>query len=152
MTQIQLVDLESQSTAVVREQVPVNRLTEFFDHAFSSVMAVTGRQGVVVTGPPFALYHGIPTETVDVEAGFPTASSLEAEGDVRLGSLPAGRAVEAMHVGSYETLSQTYDEAMSWAHEQGLRPGTDMWEQYLTDPGAEPDPASCRTRVILTVT
>jgi effector-binding domain-containing protein len=152
MTQIRIVDLEPQQTAIVGEQVPVDRLTDFFDRAFSTVMAVTSRQGVMVTGPPFALYHGTPTETVDVEAGFPTASALEAEGDVRPGALAAGRAVEAMHVGPYDTLAQTYEEVVRWAREQGLQPGRDMWEEYLTDPTADSDPATWRTRVLVPVT
>ncbi len=152
MTQLRIVDLEPRQTAVVREQVPLDQLTDFFGRAFSTVMEVAGRHGVMVTGPPFALYHGTPAETVDVEAGFPTASTLEPDDGVGPGSLPAGRAVEAMHVGPYDTLSQTYDEAVRWARQQGLQPRRDMWEEYLTDPAADSDPATWLTRVLLPVT
>jgi effector-binding domain-containing protein len=152
MTQINLVDLEEQKTAVLHEQVAMSALPEYFDRAFSTVVAVMDRQGVEVVGPPFALYHGIPTDTVDVEAGFPTASAVEVSDGVRPGTLPAGRAVEAVHVGPYDTLSQTYDEVMRWIQEQGLSPGTDMWEHYLTDPSTEPDPATWRTRLLCPVT
>ena len=152
MTEIRIVDLEQQPTAVVSEQVPMDALTEFFGRAFSTVMEVTGRQGVMVTGPPFALYPGVPTETIAVEAGFPTTAVVEADGDVRPGVLPAGRAAEAVHVGPYDTLSQTYEEIMRWVVDQGLTSGWDMWEQYLTDPGSEPDPATWRTRVFCPVT
>ena len=152
MTEIRIVDLEQQPTAVVSEQVPMDALTEFFGRAFSTVMEVTGRQGVMVTGPPFALYHGVPTETIDVEAGFPTTAAVEADGDVRPGVLPAGRAAVAVHVGPYDTLSQTYDEVMRWVVDQGLTPGWDMWEEYLTDPSADSDPATWRTRVLCPVT
>jgi len=68
------------------------------------------------------------------------------------GVLPAGRAAEAMHVGPYDTLSQTYDEVMRWVQEHGMHPGTDMWEYYLSDPSTEPDPASWRTRVLWSMT
>lgn len=152
MTQIRVVDLDEQPTAVLHEQVAMSVLPEFFDRAFSTVMAVAGKQGVQVVGPPFALYHGVPTDTIEVEAGFPTASAVEASDGVRPGILPAGRAAEAVHVGPYDTLPQTYDEVMRWVQEQGLHPGTNMWEYYLTDPAAEPDPATWRTRVLWTVT
>jgi effector-binding domain-containing protein len=152
MTDIGIVELEPQPTAVVGELVPLDKLTDFFGRAFSEVMAATGRQGVAVTGPPFALYHGVPTDTVHVEAGFPTSSEVEADGDVRPGVLPGGRVVEALHVGSYDTLSQTYDAVVRWAVERGLKPGSDMWEQYLTDPSDDSDPSSWRTRVLCPVT
>ena len=151
MTQMRMVDLEQQATAVVGEQVTKDGLSDFFDHAFATVMAVTGRQGLPVTGPPFALYRGLPAETIDVEAGFPTASVVEAEADVRPGVIPACRAVEALHVGSYDTLSQTYDDVLRWAGEQGLRQAGPMWEQYLTDPSVDSDPATWRTRVLVPV-
>ena len=112
---MRVVDLEEQPTAVVAEAVALEGLSAFFEHAFMSVMAVTGRQGTPVTGPPFALYRSMPTQTVDVEAGFPTASVVEPEDGVRAGVLPACRAVEAMHLGSYDTLSETYDKALFWA-------------------------------------
>ena len=80
-------------------------------------------------------------------AGFPVAAAITASGDVVASRLPAGQVVEAVHVGPYDTLEQTYREVEAWIAEQGLR-GTDvMWESYLSDPGAEPDPATWRTLV-----
>jgi effector-binding domain-containing protein len=151
MTQIGIVDLDEQPTAVLREQVALTALPAFFDRAFSTVMAVMGKQGVQAVGPPFALYHGAPTDIVDVEAGFPAAAAVEAADGVRAGILPACRAAEAVHVGPYDTLSQTYDEVVRWLQDHGMRPGGDMWEYYLTDPSAEPDPATWRTRIICPV-
>ena len=151
MTEMRIVELEQQAVAVVADEVPMTAIADFVGEAFSSVMAVAARQGVTVTGPPFTRYRGAPTTTVEVEAGFPTSSFVRAEDDVRPGVLPACRAVEAMHVGPYDTLARTYDEAMGWAGEQGLHSGADMWEEYLTDPSSEPDPATWRTRVLIPV-
>ena len=151
MTEMRIVELEQQAVAVVADVVPMTDIAEFVGGAFPSVMAVAARQGVKVTGPPFTRYLGAPTTTVEVEAGFPTRSFVRAEDDVRPGALPACRAVEAMHVGPYETLGRTYDEALRWAGEQGLTSGGDMWEEYLSDPTAEPDPATWRTRVLIPV-
>ena len=148
MTEIRVVELEEQPTAVMGEQVPMADLTEFFGRAFATVMEVVGRQGARVAGPPFAMYHGTPSDTVDVDAGFPVSAPVEAVEGVRAAVLPGGRAAEATHIGPYDTLAQTYGEMMRWIEEQGLEPGTDMWEQYLTDPETEPDPTNWRTRVL----
>ncbi|MFP5368097.1 MAG: hypothetical protein ACLGIS_14875, partial [Actinomycetes bacterium] len=63
------VHLTEQPVAVVRERVPMASLTDFFGRAFSTVMAAAQKQGASPAGPPFALYRGMPSESVDVEAG-----------------------------------------------------------------------------------
>jgi len=148
MTEMRVVELAEQRTAALREQVPMDALPEFFDRAFGAVMAVMQAQQMAPAGPPFALYRGLPAELVDVEAGFPVHGVIDPAESVGPGTLPACRAVEAMHVGPYEALGRTYDEVRQRLQEEGLQPGDDMWEHYLTDPAAEPDPAGWRTLVV----
>lgn len=147
---IKSTQLHEQPTAVLRETVPMNELREFFSRAYHSVMSATQQQHVQLAGPPFALYRGMPTDVVDVEAGFPVAAPLSGGGDggVISGSLPAGQALEAMHVGPYETLPETYGAIMGKMQTDGLTPGNSMWEYYLSDPAAEPDPAKWKTLVV----
>jgi AraC family transcriptional regulator len=143
-------ELQEQPTAVVRETVPMNELRQFFSRAYHSVMGAAEQQHVQLAGPPFAMYRGMPTDVVDVEAGFPVASPFPgaAEGDVTAGTLPAGRAMEAMHIGPYETLPETYGAIMGKMQAEGLTPGSAMWEYYLSDPAAEPDPATWKTLIV----
>ena len=77
----------------MREQVAMNALTGFFDRAFAAVSAAIEAQGLQPAGPPFALYHGMPTDTVDAEAGFPVSTAIAPENGVLAGALPACRAV-----------------------------------------------------------
>lgn len=148
--EIKSTDRQEQPTAVLRETVPMKDLREFFGRAYSSVMAAVQQQHVQLAGPPFALYRGMPTDVVDVEAGFPLAAPFPGggEGGVVAGALPAGRAVEAMHVGPYETLPETYGKVMARMQAEGLTPGDTMWEYYLSDPGTEPDPAAWKTLIV----
>lgn len=147
MTEISSTDLTEQPTAVVRATVRMDELRPFFDGVFSKVVEAVQGAGARVTGPPFAMYHGMPSETIDVEAGFPIAGSfVDAEG-VTASVLPGGPAVQATHVGPYEGLADTYREMGEWMQRQGLTPGESMWEVYMTDPSAEPDPSTWRTEV-----
>ena len=68
------------------------------------------------------------------------ATEITADGAVVPGELPGGRAVEAIHIGPYETLATTYQEIQGWTRQHDLRPAPLMWESYLTDP-ADPVPA-----------
>jgi effector-binding domain-containing protein len=144
--------LKEQPTAVVRETVPMNALRDFFGRAFRAVTGAVQQQHVQLAGPPFALYRGMPTDVVDVEAGFPVAAPITRAGGgptgVTAGSLPAGQAFEAMHIGPYDGLPQTYGAILSRMQAEGVTPGHAMWEYYLSDPGAEPDPSKWKTLVV----
>ncbi|MDI3242924.1 GyrI-like domain-containing protein [Arthrobacter sp. AL08] len=147
---IRSTQLEALPTAVLRETVPMKELTAFFDRAFSAVLSAVQQQNVQLAGPPFAMYRGTPTDVVDVEAGFPVAAPFPgvAGGEVTAGTLPAGHALEATHVGPYDTLPDTYGLIMSKMQAEGLTPGGAMWESYLTDPAAEPDSSKWKTLVV----
>lgn len=147
MTEIKLVDRTEQATAGIRATVPMSELTEFFGRAFAETMRVLRAQGVQPSGPPFGKYYGMPTDIVDVEAGFPVAAAVTAAGEVIPGSLPAGRVVEALHVGPYDTMTETYALIEQCLAARGLKTGDVMWETYLSDPETEPDPAGWRTLI-----
>ena len=149
-TEPHLVTREPQTCAVVREQVPMSELTDFFDRVFHRTMAAAAAQGRQVVGPPFAAYFGTPTDTVDVAGGFPVDAAIEPGGDVTSLELPGGRAVELLHVGTYDALAMSYGRMMAWMGQQGLAPGTFMWESYLTEP--DPDaPESAQTLITMPV-
>ena len=147
ITSAQLSELP---TAVVRETVPLSGLREFFARAYGAVVGAVKQQHVQLSGPPFALYRGTPGEVVDVEAGFPLAAPLPGagEGGVTAGSLPGGEAYEALHIGPYEGLEDTYRALIARMAAEAVAPAREMWEYYLSDPGTEPDPARWKTLVV----
>lgn len=143
-----MIRTSEQPTAVVRERVPMSNLTEFFGRAFGTAMAAVQAQDANPTGPPFAMYHGMPTDSVDVEAGFPVSGNFSAAGDVMNSLLPASVALEAIHKGPYDTLERTYALIIERMSAEGMTPSDTMWEFYLSDPEKEPDPAKWQTRVV----
>ena len=147
MTEIQITEHPEQATAAVRAQVPMAELADFFSQAFTDIMAVLESQGVQPVGPPFGKYYGQPGSVVDVEAGFPVAGVIEPAGKVVPGHLPVGRIVEATHVGSFDTLANTYADIESFFSENKLKPSGVMWENYLTDPETEQSPEHARTQI-----
>ena len=134
----EIVTLEPTPVAVLRETVPMAELTEYFGRAFEKTMAVAEQQSIALAGPPLAVYYGMPGETSDLGGGFPTERLVDAYDGVTGDTLPGGRAVQLVHVGSYDGLTQTYDRLMAWIEEQKLSVQPTMWEIYLT----EPDPAN----------
>lgn len=130
----ELITLAPTTTAALRERVPMSDLTAFFDRAFHAASTVLERQGVAITGPPFAVYFDMPTDSVDIAAGFPAAAPVAPEDGVRGLELPGGRAVRVVHRGSYDSLGETYRRIAEWLAGRNLVPGVLMWESYLTEP------------------
>lgn len=147
MPEFDITEVPEQPTAVVKAHIPMAQLKDLFDRAYGQVFAAIGKQGVQFAGPPFGYYPSKPAETVEVEVGVPVAGPFQADGDVVPGHLPGGRVVHGMHVGPYENLAQTYEALMAWVTEQGHTLAAGMWESYLSDPQAEPDPATWRTEI-----
>ena len=147
MVDVELVDVPSETVARVRHRVPVGELSEFFGTAFEQVMRAVPEAGGTVSGPPFGWYHGMPTDTVDVSAGFPVAGDLRVpDGGVVVEERPGGRAAVAVHVGPYDSIKDGYSQVMAWMTEHSLEPRDDMWEEYLSQPSS--DPSTGRTRIV----
>lgn len=135
--EFELVDLEPATVALLRETVRLDALGEYFGRAFNAVAGAAGAQGIPIVGPPLGVYFGMPSETVDVGGGFPTAAPVAPDAGVTAETLPGGRAAQVLHVGTYDAMQATYGRLTAWLAEQGLTPGPVMWESYLS----EPDPA-----------
>ena len=133
--------------AAVREDVPMDQMTSFFDRAFHQVMEALSRQGLAPISPPVGMYFGMPDTTADVAAGFPVDPSFTEDEDVHRIVLPAARVAEIVHVGPHDAMASTYQRLADWMEEQNLSPRELMWETYETEPTPDTDPSSMRTRI-----
>jgi effector-binding domain-containing protein len=117
-----------------------------------------GAHGTAPAGPPFFRYHVIDMERqLEVEVGVPVASAVEDDGDIRAGTLPAGRFAVLTHTGAPDTLAAATAELLDWAEAHGLAwdvSRTDEGERwgcrvefYLTDPAEQPDMSKWRTEL-----
>jgi effector-binding domain-containing protein len=147
MTTFAVEEQVPQTVAAIRAEVPMAELTSMFDRSFHAVMAAVDEQGLSITGPPFGFYPRMPDATVEVVVGFPISGVMEPHGEVIPFELPGGPAVTAVHVGPYERLEETYRELSGWASSEGIQLSDQMWESYLSDPSAEPDPQMWRTAI-----
>ncbi len=147
MVDVELTEVPSEIVAMVRRVVPMDGLPSFFGEAFEMVAAAVPEAGGVISGPPFGWYHGMPTETVDVAAGFPVSGDVHVpDGGVVVAERPGGRALVAIHVGSYDGLAQAWGDILRKAEQESLTLCPGFWEDYLSDPTG--DPSTWRTRLV----
>jgi effector-binding domain-containing protein len=102
------------------------------------------QRGVAPSGAPFFKYNVIDMERqLEVEVGWPIASSLDGDERVLVGVLPEGRYAVTVHHGHPDGLIGAVAALLSWAEAQGLAwdvttvPEGEQWECrleiYLTD-------------------
>jgi effector-binding domain-containing protein len=143
----EIIELPTVDTAVIHGVVAMTELADFFDRSFSTLTTVLADQGIAMTSAAFARYHGPPTDTFDLEAGFATDRPVQPEGPVTAGTLGGGRVARAIHTGSYDQLGSSWGRLQSWIESRGLVPGSDLWEVYVTKPSPDMDPAELITEL-----
>lgn len=150
MSHISLVDVPAQKVAVIRRTIQMSELSGFYGSVLGAVAAAVARAGGAVAGPPFGWYYGEPTEVVDVAGGFPVTGLNEGrlDGEVAVLERPACLAAAALHIGSFETLADTYRELEAWLRDRQLDRAEHSWEEYLSDPETQPDPQDWETRIV----
>lgn len=142
------VELTAQPVVGVRAVVPLTELPQFFGRALGAAAEELGRHGLSPVGPPVALYEGEVAAEADVMIGFPVHDTVEVGEGLVMTVLPAGAAVEVVHTGPYEAMTETYRQLTDWFGEQGITPASRMWEEYLVGPETTPDPSGWQTKIV----
>ncbi|UDY35223.1 GyrI-like domain-containing protein [Dermatobacter hominis] len=146
-TEPEIVEQAEQITMVIKRVSPMAELASVFDTAFPALAGVLADQQVQPLSPAFALYHGEPTDTADLEVGFITGAPIEPVGEVVVSTLPGGRVARTVHAGGYDGLGEAWGSLLAWIAGQGLAASGELWEVYLTEPTPEGDPADNRTEL-----
>lgn len=146
--QFDRINLEPRTMMGIREIVAMADLTAFYERSFLRIVAALAEQGLAPAGPATAVYHGMPTSTVDVTAGFPVTGPAVAPDGLVLSTSPDGAAVTTVYVGPYDGMTRTYDEIATWMQANNLTPRTEMWEEFLTGAQTDPNPATWQTRIV----
>lgn len=140
--------LTKQFTAVMRGEMPAERMAAWMPKAFRAVHEYLLWARVTPVGPPFARFTFL-DDVVAVEAGFPVAFEVQGDGIVEPSALPGCRAAVTTHVGPYESLDRAYRAVTDWLADHAYHPVGPHWEVYHSNPATEPDPTTWRTDVIV---
>ena len=138
-----------------REVVKWADMKDYFGKNFGEGMSAAGKAGVEPAGPPSGVYFEWNEKdmTADMIAGIPVAADAKAKlKGVDLYEAPASKALVIDHYGGYNGIGKAH-EAMDvyLKANTGVVHHTNVIEEYITDPGSEPDSTKWLTKVIYLV-
>lgn len=136
--QTETVQSPSQPMLYVRKVAPADpeTIAPAMAEAFKQLGSFIGSRRIAVVGPPLAVYRDYDHGCVTLDIGVPVSPAAlgQAEGDIKAGTTPAGKALKIVHHGSYETLGDTYAKI----ERAGMRLTPYSWEVYPNDPSVTP--------------
>lgn len=134
------ITLEEQAPTIVyvkRVEVRISEIGRELGTAFGQSYGHLGRHRMEPAGPPFVVYPEMPSDErpFAIEICVPVTGELEPPKGWALLELPGGRFATLTHVGSYDTVSTSYELLGSWIESNGLTVAGPPRETYLSPPG-----------------
>jgi effector-binding domain-containing protein len=142
--EIQLTNVESITTAVIRSRVDPKELSKFVPAACGEVWTFARSAGLKRPGRHVALY----LEGGWVEVGAEVSERFTGNDRVQCSQLPSGRVVTSVHFGPYQRLGDAHSAIQRWSSEHGHQLSKVCWEIYgHWDESWNADPSKIRTDV-----
>ena len=155
----EFIEVEAVDTVVVKlTDYPMKDMPAAFDSTFGALFPVLEAHGISPTGPAFALYHRMPTDTATFEVGIPVDKPLaepvttDSGLVVESSHLPAGNVARISYFGPYDAMGEGWGSFMYAISAAGRAPDLPFWEIYVTEPHPDIDPATLRTDLVVKVT
>jgi effector-binding domain-containing protein len=119
--------------------------------AYTKIGEFLKANGVAMQGAPMTITDSYDASGWKFDAAIPVdRNEAAASGDVKSGESYAGKAVQFVHTGSYETIGDTVQKAYAWLAVQAYKPKGRLIEEYISDPGTTPA-EQLKTRLVIPV-
>ncbi len=110
--------------------------------AYSKVLAYTQKHKLRPAGAPVSIARKWDEKEKihEYDAGVPVESAPAGnEGEVRIQSTYAGKALKVVYQGAYKDMGPTYDALFAYAAVYGYTQNANLWEEYVNDPASTPE-------------
>jgi effector-binding domain-containing protein len=152
--QITVTDRPAMLYVGKREVVKWADMKEFFGKNFGAGFAAIGKLGVTPAGAPSGVYFAWneKDQSADLIAGVPVA--VDAKDKLKgmdVFEAPASKAYVIDYVGGYNGIGKAHEAMDARIKADGVQMNQVVIEEYITDPGQEPDSTKWHTNVVYLV-
>ena len=130
-----VVNAPSRDAAVIPLVITRDQMQQEIGAAINELFAFLREEGLSPAGPIFTSHRTHPTTHFDFDAGVVLDGPLaRGSGLVKAGTLPGGRVLRVLYTGSYDRLSEGWNEFRQWTIANGYQMSERFWECYLRGP------------------
>jgi len=148
--EFELSEPAAQNTISIRTRCASQDLPQVLGQAYEALMNYMCEAGVQATGAPFVGYFNMDMQDLDIEAGFPVAGTMAEKGEIKPGTIPAGKQLSCLYRGPYSQMEVPYNAIMDYAAANQLTWTRVCYEFYLNDPKDTPE-SELLTKIVLFV-
>lgn len=133
----------------IRQSVAFKDIPDFYAASFGKAMEAVNKAGAQMAGPPTGLYYKWDEQAgvTDMAAAIPMTGKKQVAAEFQVVSLPKRTAYVLDYYGPYEKMLLPYLALDNYFMEKGLKQSSPVVEEYITDPGSEPDQSKWLTKV-----
>lgn len=137
--------------AGVREYVPYMEVGIRMGEMYGMITTFLESAPAGLAGVPFAIYHGVEGEVIDLECGIPVSENVQGSGMIRVSKFPRIRCVAVDYHGDYQDLEDAHTAVQAWIDERKFKIAGPPIEFYMTDASMDQDPQGWHTRIFYPV-
>ena len=137
--QCEIKEHPAQPTLTIRTRTTIQDLPRLLGESYGTIGQYLGMQGKTPSGAPFAAYHNIDMQNLDVEIGFPVATPVPGKDNIQAGEMPAGKYASCLFTGPYSEMEAVYAALTQFIQEQGYQATGIAYEIYLNPTDTPPE-------------
>jgi len=120
---------------------------DVLDKSYGIIMESMKKQGIMQTGPSYAIYYKWSPDTVIMEPGVVVDKAGKNDGEVLASEMQPVKAIKVDYYGDYPGTEKAHYFMDEWAKQNNVTISGPPWEEYYTDPKTEPDTSKWLTRI-----
>ncbi len=137
----EVVTVDAQALLYVSNKVDfdADKISQAMAQDYAKLVGFMAEKQLNFAGPPLAItIGGSPEEGFwAFEAAMPIDIPAEVDdsSEIKFKQSYSGKAVKLVHIGSYMSMSSSYEKLAKYVMDNGLEMNGNVWEQYISDPG-----------------
>lgn len=146
--EIQTVDMPYNHFVAHRNTISMEKITAEYTEYLPKIFAALQSSGAEMAGMPCGLFYSWDESTgqTDMASAGPVKEKTEIEGFTAI-EIPAKKALLVDYYGNYDGTGAAHEALDAYIKAKGVKVSTPAIEEYVTDPGQEPDTSKWLTRV-----
>jgi effector-binding domain-containing protein len=130
-----------------REKIRAENVSVKMGEMFDEVSAFIENSTAETAGMPFAIYHEIVNDSIDLECGFPVSAEIAPRKPFQTGQFPANTCATLSYFGNYQQLEIAHSTIQNWIETRKFKLAGPPIEMYATNPANEADPDKWHTKI-----